>query len=160
MGFGGGGFLYLGELSLQLVIDVVEGAAKVSELFAGLIGDEELSHAVPIDRLGRLRGHLRHLLHPVPAHPRAPPPTLLFPKAKAPLLSLPSLFVPIADGARRKTMGWRPSRPQGITLNVGFLMIERSEMDHQHSQSPSIRSYKSPSAQPNVCTRSSTIAIM
>lgn len=61
---------YQRELGLDLVVDLVEGAAEVSEFLACLIGDEKLRHPVPIDRLGGLRRHLHHLLRSVPAHPR------------------------------------------------------------------------------------------
>jgi hypothetical protein len=38
---------YLGVLGLKLVVDVLEGAAKVGELLPGLLGDEHLSHPWP-----------------------------------------------------------------------------------------------------------------
>jgi len=68
---------YLRELGLELVIDVLEGAAEVGELLTGLIGDKHLGQAVPVDRLAGLRRRVGHLLHhPVPAHLArlAPPP--------------------------------------------------------------------------------------
>ena len=93
MGFGGEGILYLGEFGLELAVDLVEGAAEVGELLAGLVGDEGLRHAVPIDRLSRLCGHFRHLLHPVSAHLR-PPLSLTQGAAGSPL----SPLTPIANG--------------------------------------------------------------
>jgi len=60
---------YLRELGLELVVDVLEGAAEVGELLAGLLGDKHLGQAVPVDRLAGLRRRVGHLLHhPVPAH--------------------------------------------------------------------------------------------
>ena len=68
---------YLRELGLELVVDVLEGAAEGGELLAGLLGDEHLAQAVPVDRLAGLRRGIRHLLHhAVPAHlARLPPPS-------------------------------------------------------------------------------------
>jgi hypothetical protein len=78
------------------VVDVLEGAAEGGELLAGLLGDEHLGQAVPVDRLAGLRRGVRHLLHhAVPAH-----------LARLPSLSLslllappPPIYVRLGDGA-------------------------------------------------------------
>jgi hypothetical protein len=67
--------VYLRELGLQLVVDVLEGAAEGGELPARLLGDEHLGHAVPVDRLAGLDRHVGHLLRAVPAHLSRPPRT-------------------------------------------------------------------------------------
>jgi hypothetical protein len=47
------------ELGLELLVDVLEGAAEGGELPAGLLGDEQLGHAVPVDRLADLHRSVR-----------------------------------------------------------------------------------------------------
>ena len=66
------GIGHLGELGLELVVDVLEGAAKGGELLARLLGDEHLGHAVPVDRLAGLHRHIGHLLRAAAAHLRRP----------------------------------------------------------------------------------------
>ena len=99
-GVGWGGGEYLRELGLELVVDVLEGAAEGVELLARLVGDEHLGHPLPVDRLPGLRGHLRHLLHAVPAH--LPPPSSPFP------LYLDLSLSPLVRRRRRRRSELRP----------------------------------------------------
>ena len=94
---------YLRELGLELVVDVLEGAAEGGELLARLLGDEHLGHAVPVDRLAGLHRHIGHLLRAAAAHLRRP----------AAASSLP----PVAPLSRcRRRAALRPHEEMGMVV--------------------------------------------
>ena len=61
---------YLTELGGELMIDFIESATKSGELLASLVGDKELSHALPIDVLGWLERDIGELPDQVSIHSR------------------------------------------------------------------------------------------
>jgi hypothetical protein len=95
---------HLGELGLELVVYVLEGAAEGGELLARLLGDEHLGHAVPVDRLAGLHRHVGHLLRAVAAHLRRP----------AAASSLPP--APLSR-CRRRCAALRPHEEMGVVVD-------------------------------------------
>lgn len=52
----------LTELGLELRVNLIESTAEVRELSASLIGDEDLSHTIPIYSPRRFESHIRDFL--------------------------------------------------------------------------------------------------
>ena len=99
---------YLRELGLELVVDVLEGAAEGGELLARFLGDEHLGHAVPVDRLAGLHRHIDHLLRAVAAH-------ILRPAAASSLGLLGPADTPLSSSRRRRRRAaFRPDNEMGI----------------------------------------------
>ena len=58
--------IYLAELGLEGLVNLIEGAAEIGELLAGFLGDHELGHAVPVNLLPNLEGLVSHIHHFLP----------------------------------------------------------------------------------------------
>ena len=52
----------LAELGLESVVDLIKGTAESGELFASLIGDDKLGHAIPVNVPRCLEGNIDNFL--------------------------------------------------------------------------------------------------
>lgn len=57
----------LAEFGLEGSVNLIEGTTKRGELFASLIGDQKLAHALPVDFPGGFESHIGNFL-PGAAH--------------------------------------------------------------------------------------------
>lgn len=57
----------LAELCLEGSVNLIEGTTKSGELFASLIGDQKLGHALPVDVPGGFESYISNFL-PGAAH--------------------------------------------------------------------------------------------